>query len=352
MRNRKADSRSKLKLNEPRVAVSATEAAKLAVRMLEKMGVSNQTSQTVVEHLIDANYCGVESHGIWRVFQYVDYYRTGYLQANVEPELRDNGRGAMEINGMGGIGIPAMHMAQEYVCGEASKHGIAAITLRDIGHTGRLGAFAENAAIDGYLLIIMGGGGSKNWRLVAPYGGAKAMLSTNPYCIGVPAVDKGPVILDFATSAVAGGWVYSARAAGASLPDDVIINSKGEPTRDPEDYFDGGALLPAGGAKGYALSVAAEMIAEAMLGPVITECNWLMIAIDTKRYREPSSLQSAAEEILQELRQCPPAPGFDRVEIPGERERDMREKNKHLDLQLPEKLWLKIQATAKELGVL
>jgi LDH2 family malate/lactate/ureidoglycolate dehydrogenase len=346
------DSRSKLELSEPRIMVSAAEAADMAIRMLEKMGVTSTVAQIVVEHLIDANYCGVESHGIWRVIQYVEYYRTGYLKSNVLPELKDNGRGAMEVNAFGGIGIPAMNMAQQHVCAEAEKRGIAAITLRNIGHTGRLGAFADEAASQGYLLIIIGGGGSKNWRLVAPYGGAKPLLSTNPYCIGVPAGDRGPVVLDFATSAVAGGWVYSALTAGAKLPEGAIIDSEGKPTCDPQDYFDGGALLPAGGAKGYALSVAAEMIAEAMLGPVVTECNWLMIAIDTKRYQEPSTLQTVAEEILQELRDCPPAPGFEKVEIPGERERDLREKNRHLDLALPKNIWQQIQETARELDVL
>ena len=108
-------------------------------------------------------------------------------------------------------------------------------------------------------------------------------MSTNPYCIGIPGGARGPVILDFATSAAAGGRVCGAKLAGAIFPDGILIDRDGNPTRNPQDYFDGGTILPAGGAKGYALAVAAEIITEAMLGPVSVECNWLMIAASIER---------------------------------------------------------------------
>ena len=103
------------------------------------------------------------------------------------------------------------------------------------------------------------------------------------------------------------------------MPVDSVIDKDGNLTRDPEDYFNGGAILPFGGHKGFALALMAEMIGEALLGPSSPECNWFLLAIDTRRFREPSALQAAAEEVLNDLRTCAPAPGFERVEIPGER---------------------------------
>lgn len=198
--------------------------------------------------------------------------------------------------------------------------------------------------------IVIGGGGRQNWRQVVPYGGRRAMLPTNPYSIGMPGGQRGPFVLDFATSKIAGGWIYAARSAGARLPDNVLLDKEGHVTRDPEDYFRGGALMPAGGAKGYALAVAAELIAEAMLGPTETEGNWLMITLDTLRYREPHTLQTVAEEILAELRTCPPAKGFECVQVPGEREREHRDRTMGSGVSLPEETWQQILTLSARLS--
>jgi LDH2 family malate/lactate/ureidoglycolate dehydrogenase len=176
------------------------------------------------------------------------------------------------------------------------------------------------------------------------------MLPTNPYSIAIPGGKRGPMMFDFATSKIAGGWIYAARSAGAWLPDDVLLDSEGRVTRDPEDYFRGGAILPAGGHKGYALALAAEIMAEAMLGPTETEGSWLLLTLDTARYRDPDTMQRVAEEILDEIRNCPPAPGFERVEIPGEREREHREMTIEQGIALPQKTWQQILALSRRLA--
>jgi LDH2 family malate/lactate/ureidoglycolate dehydrogenase len=91
----------------------------------------------------------------------------------------------------------------------------------------------------------------------------------------------------------------------------------------------------------------AELICEAMLGPVTTEVNWLIMAIDTTRYREPHIMMNVAEEILAELRDCPPARGVTRVEVPGERERRHRGENRERIIALPEASWTAMREKAK-----
>ncbi len=81
----------------------------------------------------------------------------------------------------------------------------------------------------------------------------------------------------------------------------------------------------------------AELICDARLGPAKTQCNWVFIAIDAKRYRKPSTMMQAAEEVLQKLRLCPPAPGFDAVEVRGGRERAMKKRNQSFGIVLPAK---------------
>jgi LDH2 family malate/lactate/ureidoglycolate dehydrogenase len=278
-----------------------------------------------------------------RALQYAEQFRSGYLDPAAEARVVTTARGATEIDGGGGIGIPVMRMAYEQGMELARENGVAALAVRNVGHTGRHGAFADDAAERGFLTICTGGGNRQAWRQVAPHGGARALLPTNPWCAGIPGGERGPVVMDFATSKIAGGWIYAAQNAGALLPEGCVIDAAGKPTRDPEDYFAGGAILPSGEHKGYALAVVGEMIGEALLGPSTTETNWLLIAVDATRFREAPAMQSAAEAVLAELRNCPPAPGFERVEVPGERERECRARAQGT-IRLPGKTWRQILA--------
>ena len=176
------------------------------------------------------------------------------------------------------------------------------------------------------------------------------MMPTNPYCIGIPGGNRGPVVLDFATSSIAGGWSYTARSAGTLIPEGCLINRKGNPSRNPEDYFEGGAILPAGQQKGYGLAMGVEIMPEAVLGPSTIEGNWLLLVLDTWRYREQEWMYRAEEAVSEELRNCHPASGCKRVEIPGERERDFR-KETQVGIQVPERTWHQIQDLAHRLGI-
>jgi len=341
--------RSKLELEEERVVIATDEIVALVSEIFENIGCSVEVSREVADHLADANLCGMESHGLMRTLQYADQFESGYMQPDASPEIKVTDRGATIIDGNGGIGIPAMRLAIEEGCRVAGEQGVSAVAIRNVGHTGRLGAFTESAACQGFLSICFGGGGRDKWRQVAPYGGKRGMLPTNPYSIAVPGGDRGPMMFDFATSKIAGGWIYAARSAGAQLPDNVLMDVDGKVTRDPEDYFRGGAIMPSGGHKGYALALAAEIVAEAMLGPTATEGSWLLLTVDTVRYREPDQMQRVAEEILDELRNCLPAPGFERVEIPGERERDYRERSRDSGIPLPRQTLQQIRALSERL---
>lgn len=333
--------RSKLTLRGERVDIAKDEAIDIVRDIFRELGCSEDTARTVAEHLADTSLCGMESHGLMRTLQYAEQFQNGYMNPTAEPIIITTARGTQEVNGGGGSGIPAMHLAYEHGMALAGESGISALAIRHVGHTGRHGAFADDAAEQGFLTICVGGGNRHNWPQVAPHGGTRGLLPTNPWCAGIPGGDRGPVVLDFATSKIAGGWIYAARSAGALLPEGCVIDAEGNPTRDPEDYFNGGAILPAGAQKGYALALVAELIGEAMLGPSTTEGNWLLITLDARRFREPSAMQAAAEAVLDELRQCPPAPGFDRVEIPGERERDYRAQSKGI-IAVPEETWQQI----------
>ena len=338
----------KLELPGDRVSVPISDAQRVGLRVLRLAGCNLEIAQEIVDHLIDADLCGVESHGLFRALQYAEEYRRGYIRPDAIPTVDRDHSATLQVDGHGGIGITAMTRAVQAGIDAARLHGVTAIAVRNTGHTGRLGAFAETAVEAGCLFIACGGGARQNWRMVAPHGGGKAVLPPNPWCLGIPGGDLGPAILDFATGQIAGGWIYAAQRAGALLPDGAVIDAKGQPTRDPKAYFEGGAILPKGGVLGYGLATMGELICDAMLGPAAIECNTFVLMVDTRRYREPGPLQQAAEDILAELRYCPPAEGFEAVQVPGEREQAQR--NARSKLALPSRIWADLVSAAGASG--
>ena len=335
---------SKLTLFDERVQVPCREAEDTLGAILLRNGCPQEVAQMVAEHLVEADMSGVESHGVMRILQYIEQYQSGYMDVRGRPAIIERD-GFTEVDGGGGIGIPAMHLAVAHSLSAVEKQGIFALPIRNLGHTGRLGAYTEAAADAGCLMLLVGGGGRHQWRQVAPHGGHQAMLPTNPWSMGIPGGERGPVVLDFATGMIAGGWLYAARAAGGLVPDGTLLDKEGRPSRDPTAYFDGGAILPKGGPLGYGLAVMAEMIGEAMLGPVTIEANWLMITVETTRYREQAMFRAVAEEVLSELRNSPPADGFSRVQIPGEKEREQHSSGGNC-IAVPARTWRQILALA------
>ena len=133
------------------------------------------------------------------------------------------------------------------------------------------------------------------------------------------------------------------------MPDNSVKDANGNMTRDPDDYFSGGALMPAAEHKGFGLALIAELVGQALLGPSTTK-HWLLIAIKADQFREKTAFEQVADEILDEIRSCPPAPGSSGVQIPGERERIQRRASQNI-LQIPVSTWDQICDLAGKHGV-
>jgi LDH2 family malate/lactate/ureidoglycolate dehydrogenase len=335
--------------NDPLVSAQALE--HFGTGVMAAIGCAPPIAAEIARHLVDADLCGVYSHGVFRLDWYAERAQAGRFDPAALPRLTQAEGGATLVDGGNGLGMPAFRMATDVAVERARRDGMAAVGVANVDHTGRLGAYVQRGAEAGCLTMLFGGGSRRDWRQVVPHGGARAMLPTNPYAYGIPGGVRGPVVIDFATSTASGGKIYAARTAGRPLAEGLIVDREGRPSTDPAAYFDGGALLPMAGPKGYGMALVAELLGEAISPLARDGMNWIAIAVDLSRFRLPAAFQDAAEACLQELRECPPAPGFERVEIPGERESELRQQRMRSGIPLPPQTLATLCRLGRRLGV-
>src|SRR5260221_1489558 len=173
---------------------------------------SPEEAKRIATYLTTANLTGHDSHGVIRVPVYIRWKKMGSVVPDQTVELVVDTPSLAVVDGKFGYGQTVTPQAVKIGIEKCKKAGLAAIALRNAGHIGRVGDWAEMAAAAGLVSVhFVNAAGS---LLVAPYGGVQKRLSTAPYFVGIPRKGQGPVVLDFATSNVAEGKVRGANRGG------------------------------------------------------------------------------------------------------------------------------------------
>ncbi len=230
------------------------------------------------------------------------------------------------------------------------------VGLRNCGHLGRVGDWAELAAAQGQVsLHFLNTSGAQR---VAPFGGSDRRLSTNPITIGVPVAGGDPVILDVTTSTVAEGKLFVAINKGEQVPPGWIIDKHGQPTTDPKDFYDGGALLTVGAHKGSGLSIVVDLLAGALStgkssdpDDTVLRNNMLSIYIAPAVYDEDGAIAREIARFVAWVKASPPAVPGQPVLMPGEVERSTRGRRTLEGIAVDDKTWMDILDAAKSVGI-
>jgi len=188
----------------------------------------------VAESLVTTNLMGHDSHGVLRVKQYVSMIRRGMIKPSERPRVRKRVGAVAMVTLAYGFGQIGARFAAEMAIEMAREHGIAAVSLGQTTHVGRLGEWTGMIAAGGMIGIGFAGGGFSH-GFVAPYGGRERLFSTNPMSFAVPCGDEETLLLDFATSGVAHGKVMLAQSKGEPLPQGMMLDKAGRPTTEAAD---------------------------------------------------------------------------------------------------------------------
>jgi LDH2 family malate/lactate/ureidoglycolate dehydrogenase len=229
---------------------------------LTALGAPPGTAGQVAASLVLSNLVGHDSHGFIRLIQYASWIDDGQIQPAAQPEVTQRHQAIAVIDGHWGFGQSAARLAVDVVSQAALENGVAAVTIRDCNHVGRLGEYVTALADQGLAGLSFCNAGP----VVAPFGGAGRALGTNPFAWAAPGGPGGPLVADFSTAAVAEGKLRLAAADGRPLAEGLIVDAEGRPSTNADDFYAGGALLPFGGHKGSGMSVLIELLGGLLTG--------------------------------------------------------------------------------------
>ena len=329
---------------------------------------SQEEARRIATYLATANLTGHDSHGVIRVPVYMRWKKTGSVVPNQTAEVVVDTPSLAVVDGRFGYGQTVAPVAVRIGIDKCKTAGLAAVALRNAGHIGRVGDWAEMAAAEGLVSVhFVNAAGS---LLVAPFGGVEKRLSTAPYCVGIPRHGEDPIVLDFATSIVAEGKCLVASRGGKKLPDGALVDADGTLSDDPHVLYgpytpDGprdhtagtGAIRAFGEHKGSGLAFICELLGGALTGTGATAANrrfangMLAFYIDPKVVDTSSVFEGEMSRYVDFIRATKPVAGVEQVLIPGDPERKTRAERARNGVPLPDDTWAAIVNTARDVGV-
>ena len=329
----------------------------------EKAGSEPAEATSVSVNLVEANLMGHDSHGVGMLPRYVACIHNGSLKPNSHVKVVVDSGALLVIDGQRGygqvIGREAMELAKE----RTQQYGVAIVALRNSFHLCRIGAWAEQCALVGFVSMhhtnVIG-----HKPLVAPFGSTKARYATNPYTVGLPATDQNPMmILDMATSAVALGKIRVARNKGETMKPGILLDSNGEPTINPDVMYEPpfGAVLPFGEHKGSGLGMVNELLAGILSGghtmrPGTTPCddqiinNMLSIVIDPSKLVDGNFYHSEFDETIKWIKSAQTDELEQSILTPGEPEQLSKAKRERDGIPIDLETWSELLKAGESVG--
>jgi uncharacterized oxidoreductase len=345
-----------------KIHILRAEPLAAAIKTLVRgFGSDSREVDLVTENLIQANLTGHDSHGIGMLPRYSEAFVEGGLKANAHVKTTLDGGAMLRLDGQAGFGQVIGHEAMELGIARAKQYGSCIVALGNSHHLCRIGAWAEMAVAANLVSVHFTNVISR--PIVAPFGGGDARFGTNPFTVGIPVPGGDPILLDFATSVMAQGKARVAYNKGEQMPEGRLIDNKGNPTTDPKFAVvePHGAIVTFGEHKGYGLAVVCELLGGALAAgmachePATGEKRvlngMLTILFDPAKLSSGALFGAEMKDFLDWVKASPPQPGFDKVRLAGEPEREMRAKRLAEGIPVDETSWGEILKAAERLKV-
>jgi LDH2 family malate/lactate/ureidoglycolate dehydrogenase len=306
------------------VRLQIAEATGLGERALQAIGYDAEQAQVICAHLVDAASCGYTFAGLPRILEIAEDKRLALPRRPVKI-MHETPVSAL-IDGGNNIGYYAVYRGTLTAIAKAQQSGIALVGVYDSALSGRNAYYMELIARAGLVGLQF----SSAWPVVAPEGGKRPMLGTNPLSAAFP-TDQEPMVIDLGTAAIMRGELALRNRLGEALPDGTAIDQAGRPTRDPQAAL-AGSILAFGGPdrhKGYALSLMVQTFG-IVAGAAIPhgrarDYAHLLVAFKPDLLVPEAEFRRHVSRLIAEIKATPTRDGVEAVRVPSERSFGLRE---------------------------
>jgi LDH2 family malate/lactate/ureidoglycolate dehydrogenase len=344
------------------VIVTADAHAAFSERALAAVSVPKSDAAVIADSLLEADLRGVYSHGIQLLHRYVRGLQNGINPTPEVTTVADAG-GLAVLDGGGGMGQVVSVQAMSLAIERARSHGVATVVARNSNHMGALAYYGMMAVQQGMIGVCSTNGPA----IMAPWGGVTETVSNNPFCVAAPAGESYPVVLDMASSTAARNKIRVAAAKGESIPPDWALDRQGRPTTDAEEALLG-LVAPMAGAKGFALTVALEVLTSVIGGGLTgkdvprdalastdvfypVKVSHYFYAIDVGKVMPLDEFKERVDSLARQVHDSALAEGTEAVYMPGEIEFLTRERRLAEGIPIPQTVMSTIDRIAAEVSV-
>jgi uncharacterized oxidoreductase len=338
------------------VLVSAEGLRATGARILEVAGARPEEAHAVAGSLVGSDVRGVSSHGVVRIPEYVRAMHEGRIVAGAQPVVSGDLGAVVSLDGRRAFGQLAARELAATAAERARLHGVSLATLTNVSHIGRVGEWVELVAVEGHVALAWCNCGDPGGNVV-PFGGREARLGTNPIAYAIPVRGRPPVVADFSTSIVAEGKVRVFRHEGRELPEGWILDAGGNPTTDPAALYHGGAILPMGEHKGFALALLVEILGGVLAGAGCASLGespgngLVLVTVDPSSTPAGADFAARVAAVLDAVGSSPAAAGGPGVVLPGAPEHAALAAREHDPFAIPAETWASLDQTAMSLGI-
>lgn len=334
----------------------------IGYQLFQTAGCREDDSCAVVNHIVESNLFGHDSHGVMRYAEYLRALREGRFKPQATPEIVSDHPCTAVVDANGALGQIGANFATRLAIEKARSQGMAAVGLRNTSHIGRVGAYPLQIAREGMIGSIFANAGRLGYQ-IAPFGGIDGRLSTNPLAFAAPRRQADPILIDMTTSMAAEGKIRVAINQGKSLPEGWIIDSEGRPSTDPLKFKSDppGAILPLGGSvghKGYGLSLMVEILGGVLSGEgcaagerQMTSNGVLVTVYRIENFCDLNTYYDEVDSVIKHVKSSRLAEGFSEILAPGEPEFRTAQRRQAEGITVDDNTWAAICKEAEWLGI-